>query len=143
MQRDLHLEATYPHPPALVWEAITDPVALAEWLMPNDFRAVVGHEFQFRTKPAPGFDGIVRCRVLTVDPPKELAYRWNGGGQQTVVTFRLEATQNGTKLVLEQTGFAGFKGLVTSFILGRGWKHKLLRVNLPKVIAKLAAQQRA
>jgi uncharacterized protein YndB with AHSA1/START domain len=56
---ELRLEATYPHPPERVWQAITDPRALEAWLMPNDFRPVVGHTFTFRTDPAPGFDGIV------------------------------------------------------------------------------------
>jgi len=38
---------------------------MADWLMPNDFQPRLGHKFQFRTKPAPGFDGIVNCEVVT------------------------------------------------------------------------------
>ena len=42
-----------------VWRALTDPDLLARWLMPNDFKPVVGHQFTFRTEPVPqhGFDG--------------------------------------------------------------------------------------
>ena len=71
--------------------ALTDRAALAAWLMPNDFLPEVGHRFAFRTKPAPGFDGTVHCEVLTVDPPRELAYSWVGGGIDTVVRFTLAA----------------------------------------------------
>lgn len=30
----------------------------------NDFEPRIGHRFQFRTEPAPGFDGVVNCEVL-------------------------------------------------------------------------------
>jgi uncharacterized protein YndB with AHSA1/START domain len=39
---------TYPHPPEKVWRALTDPQAIAQWLMKNNFEARVGHKFQFR-----------------------------------------------------------------------------------------------
>ena len=44
MKRDLRFEATYPHPPERVWRALTDPKALAEWLMENDFEPRLGHQ---------------------------------------------------------------------------------------------------
>ena len=43
--------------PAKVWRALTEPELLADWLMPNDIKPLVGHDFTFRTDPAPGFDG--------------------------------------------------------------------------------------
>ena len=56
-----------PHPPAKVWNALTDPALLAAWLMPNDFVPALGHRFTFQTEPVPaqGFDGVIRCEVLT------------------------------------------------------------------------------
>jgi uncharacterized protein YndB with AHSA1/START domain len=48
MNRDLRFEVTYPHPPEKVWRALTDPQAIAQWLMKNNFEARVGHKFQFR-----------------------------------------------------------------------------------------------
>ncbi|MDN3352045.1 hypothetical protein [Actinomadura sp. DC4] len=43
MRRDLTIQTDLPHSPAVVWQALTDPVALAEWLMPvEDFAPVVG-----------------------------------------------------------------------------------------------------
>ncbi len=64
MSRGLHFEFIYKHSPQRVWRALTDSAAIARWLMPNDFQPVVGHKFQLRTKPRPGFDGIVKCEVL-------------------------------------------------------------------------------
>ena len=59
-----------PQPPGRVWQALTDSALLARWLMPNDFRPAVGHQFTFRTEPVPqhGFDGIVQCEVLALEP---------------------------------------------------------------------------
>ena len=55
------------HPVSRMWDAITDPEAISDWLMPTDFAPRLGHKFQFRTKPAPGFDGIVHCEVIELD----------------------------------------------------------------------------
>ena len=44
-------ERFYPHAPEHVWVALTDPHALAEWLEPNDHKAIVGHKFHFMTDP--------------------------------------------------------------------------------------------
>ena len=137
MKRDLEFAITYPQDIELVWHAITDPEAIAQWLMPNDFSAQVGHRFQFKTDPAPGFDGIVNCEVLTVEPPHNLSYSWEGGGHQTVVTWSLERIPEGTQVTLEQRGFSGFKGLLTSLMLGRGWRSKILGKSLPQYLSSL------
>ena len=135
MKRDLTFTRVYRHPPERVWQALTDSRAIAEWLMPNDFEPQVGHKFQFRTQPAPGFDGIVHCEVLEVDAPRRLAYTWQGGPMRrpTTVTWTLTRVPEGTLLRLEHTGFEGLGGLATSFILGRGWKG-LLRQKLAQVL---------
>ena len=101
MKRDLHFEEFYPYPPERVWRAITDSSAIGDWLMPNDFRPVLGHKFQFRTKPQPGWDGIVNCEVLELSPPRTLVYSWKGSALDTVVRYTLEAVDGGTKLRLD------------------------------------------
>ncbi|MEL7129625.1 MAG: SRPBCC domain-containing protein [Pseudomonadota bacterium] len=123
------------YPPEMVWAALTDSDQMANWLMPNDFRPEVRHVFQFKTKPAPGFDGIVDCEVLEIDPLKELAISWKGGGIDTVVRFLLTPVEGGTSLELIQDGFA-IKDVFPYFILGQGWK-KILRKNLPMAIASI------
>jgi uncharacterized protein YndB with AHSA1/START domain len=107
---------------------------MGQWLMPNDFQPVVGHRFQFRTKPAPGFDGIVRCEVLEVDPPRRLAYTWTGGGIDTKLIWTLARVAEGTRLTLDHVGFRGLRGLMVRSILGKGWRSKILTVNLPALL---------
>jgi uncharacterized protein YndB with AHSA1/START domain len=136
MIRDLQFEAVYRHPPEKVWCALTNPAALSQWLMPNNFEPHVGHKFEFRTKPAPGFDGIVHCEVLELNPPKRLVYSWSGGGLQTRVIWTLEPAPEGTKLRLDHTGFRGLRGWMTSRMLGKGWRSKILVRNLPALLAK-------
>ena len=68
MKADIVVDTVYEHAIDRVWAALTSAEALAAWLMPNDFRPEVGHHFTFRTRPAPGFDGIVRCEVLAMTP---------------------------------------------------------------------------
>ena len=139
MNRDIKIESIYPYPPEKVWRALTDSEALAAWLMPNDFRPVLGHKFNFRTKPRAGFDGVVHCEVLDIDAPKKLVYSWRGGPLNTIVTFTLSAIPQGTKLELEHAGFEGLKALMISFIMEKGWRKKILPLSLPKVLALLEA----
>lgn len=136
MKRELRLEYVYPHPPEKVWRALTDSKAIAEWLMPNDFEPRVGHKFQLRTDPQPGFDGIVHCEVLEIDEPRRLSYSWKGGPIDTVLTFTLEPVPDGTRLKVVQSGFEGVKAILVSFILGSGSK-KIYSTLLPDVIARI------
>jgi uncharacterized protein YndB with AHSA1/START domain len=75
MKKKIRVETVYPHPPERVWKALTDSDAIADWLMPNDFKPELGHRFQFKTRPRPGFNGIVDCQVIEVDEPHRL---WEG-----------------------------------------------------------------
>jgi uncharacterized protein YndB with AHSA1/START domain len=134
MKRDLHFEMTYPHAPEQVWQALTNSDAIGQWLMPNDFLPIVGHRFQFRTKPAPGFDGIVQCEVLEVSPPERLVYSWTGGGVDTRLIWTLKRVPEGTALTLDHTGFKGLRGMMVSGILGKGWRSKILTINLPGLL---------
>jgi len=137
MARKIRFEAVYPFPPEQVWVALTDAAAMSDWLMPNDFEAKVGHRFTFTTKPAPGFDGIVHCEVLELSPPERLAYSWKGGGIDTVVRYALSAEGTGTRLIMEQSGFTGLRGLMISKLLGGGWK-KMIEARLPAAAARVS-----
>jgi uncharacterized protein YndB with AHSA1/START domain len=131
MKADIDVTVTYPHPVHRVWEALTSSDALSAWLMPNDFKPVVGHHFTFRTTPAPGFDGIVRCEVLELDPPRRMVWAWAGGNIDTSVTFTLEQTADaGTRLRMHQVGFHGLGAQLTRRILASGWPG-ILRKRLP------------
>ena len=96
------------HRPEKVWRALTDPLLLAEWLLPAfDLTLEPGAAFAFKTQPHPGWDGTVNCRFLEIDAPKTLSYTWVVGDMvlDTVVTFTLTPTASGTRLSLVQSGF--------------------------------------
>lgn len=133
------IERVYPHPRERVWRAITEPELLARWLMPNDFAPVVGHEFTFRTEPGPGFDGIVRCRVLAVEPPHSVSFTWTGGPIDTVVTITLFEHPDGTRLSMLQTGFRGLKAWLVSRMLKIG-SRQIYGERLPRVLDELAGR---
>lgn len=136
MTRDLQFEITYPHAPEKVWRALTDPRAIAQWLMKNNFEAKVGHKFQFHSTPRPGWDGVVNCEVLEVDPPHRLVYSWSGGSLNTRVIWTLEPAESGTRLRLDHTGFRGLRGWMISRMLEKGWRSKILTKNIPALLAQ-------
>ena len=132
------LERVYRHPRSKVWRALTDAELLGQWLMPNDFEPRVGHRFQFRTDPAPGFDGIVDCEVLELEPTSKLAFSWKGGPIDTVVTLTLTDHANGTRLHMEQTGFRGVKEWFVGRMLKLGCR-KIYGRYLPGILDRMDA----
>ncbi|MFL5606125.1 MAG: SRPBCC family protein [Gemmatimonadaceae bacterium] len=94
------------HAPGKVWRALTDPVLLAEWLLPVvELELEPGAAFTFKAPPQPGWDGIVSGRFVEIDAHRKLSYTWVVGDIDTVVTFTLTPTASGTRLSLVQSGF--------------------------------------
>jgi len=77
--KSIVVERVIPHAPEKIWRALTQAAMIAEWLMENDFKAVVGHKFQFHATPMPGWKGYTNCEVLEVDEPRKLVYSWGDG----------------------------------------------------------------
>jgi uncharacterized protein YndB with AHSA1/START domain len=99
------VERELPHPPEKIWRALTQPHLIAEWLMQNDFKPVVGHAFNFRAVPQPNWSGVIDCEVLAVEENRALSYTWGAMGLKTIVRLTLTPTKAGTQLRMEQTGF--------------------------------------
>ena len=101
------VERELPFPPEKVWRALTQQHLIEEWLMKNDFQAVVGHKFNLRGD----WGGVLACEVLALEPHKTLSYSWNvphdapAFDTRTVVTMTLTPTGKGTHLRVEQSGF--------------------------------------
>ena len=113
--RSLVIEREMPHPPEKIWRALTQGPLVEEWLMKNDFQPVVGHTFNFRSTPVPGWNGIIDSQVLLIEPNSRLSYSWSTMGMNSVVTWTLTPTRAGTHVRMEQTGFrseqdAAYKG---------------------------------
>ncbi len=99
------VERDLPYPTEKLWRALTQPHLIEEWLMKNNFQPQVGHQFSLRMDPQPGWNGVIDCRVLVVEPNKALSYTWGTLGLETTVTFTLTPTPTGTRLHMQQTGF--------------------------------------
>lgn len=130
----------FPQTPSKVWRALTDPALISAWLMPTDFRPVVGHRFTFRAQPMPHWDGVVQCEVLEVDEPHRLRYSWKGGmgefALDTIVTWTLTATDaGGTRVHLEHAGFLPTNAYALEG-MGKGWRGHIAE-RLKQAIAAL------
>ncbi|MFJ7668720.1 SRPBCC domain-containing protein [Lysinibacillus sp. NPDC097195] len=94
-----------------VWETVTDAEKLGSWFMPNDFKAVEGHEFSLQSPFGPS-----PCKVEKVEAPHFVRFAWDTDGWY--VTFEL-------KQIGEQTEFTLTHG---------GWKeasHIIPKANMP------------
>lgn len=132
--RSLVIEKEFAHPVEKVWRALTQGPLIKEWLMDNDFEPVTGHKFNFRFTPMANWDGIIHSEVLTMVPHEKLSYRWNTLGLETVVDWTLAATERGTLVRMEQSGFgadndAAYKGA------SYGWQNFMGK--LEGVVARL------
>jgi uncharacterized protein YndB with AHSA1/START domain len=131
----------YPHAPAKVWRALTDPALVPLWTStgkggrPVGFLPIVGTKFQFVAKPMPGWGGVVQCEVLEVVEPTLLRYSWLGDEKDdvTLVAYRLDPLPNGTRFAWEHTGFTGVGGFVVSKVLASVRK-TMLEVGLPALL---------
>ena len=94
------VEREFPHPPERIWQALTQPHLIAEWLMRNDFSPHVGHKFTLSADW-----GAVECEVLSAEPMTRLVYSWRTKDLDSTVTWSLSATKDGTVLRMEQSGF--------------------------------------
>jgi uncharacterized protein YndB with AHSA1/START domain len=103
--RSLVIERELPHPPEKIWRALTQGALIKQWLMDNDLQPVVGHRFNFRSTPVPNWNGIIDSEILVVEPGRKISYSWNSMGLESIVVWTLVATDGGTLLRMEQTGF--------------------------------------
>ena len=165
MIRAIRLKTFLPYPPEIVWAALTDSKILGRWFMKNDIEPRPNHYFTFKMNPQKGWDGITHCQITSIEPQKHIAYTYRGEATgekalacaglhsdtadkmtkgifaklDTVLSFKLESSCNGTILSLEHSGYKGLKLVIVSLIMQMGWK-KQLRKKLPKVLEQIHNQ---
>jgi uncharacterized protein YndB with AHSA1/START domain len=128
------IERDMAHPPEKIWRAITQGPLIEEWLMKNDFQPDVGHRFNFRATPVPGWNGVIDCEVLLVEPHARLSYSWGSMGLKTVVVWTLTPTKGGTHVRVEQSGFPSD---ADAYYKGANWGWQKFIGNLERVVGGL------
>jgi uncharacterized protein YndB with AHSA1/START domain len=135
--RAIVVEEILPHSPEKIWRMLTQAESLAQWLMPNDFKPLVGHQFTFRTKPMGEWDGVVHCEVLEIRPLQLLRYSWVGGAKSnseygaklvSTVTWTLTAVDGGTRVRMEHEGFRPHNSYAYEVMSG-GWNRMLRHID--------------
>ena len=134
---------TYKHSIEDVWAALTDPYALAEWLMPvTAFELEVGSKFRFQYDPerlCPS--GIADCEIVELDAPHFIAWSWQHRaveGKKQAPPMRVDWTLNpipgGTRVELVQSYENQPWKII--FAMGMGWRF-YLRMFLPKALKNI------
>ncbi len=121
MQKEIKQTWHFNQPPQEVWEYLTRPELIEQWLMKTDFRPIVGHKFRFTTRPKDDceYDKIIDCEVLEVNPFSRLSYFWKGhanNGQyhfDSKVVWTLAPSEGGTELQLVHNGFKVLEDFVS------------------------------
>lgn len=100
-----------------VFDALTNPAALAQWWGPEgcacpdpkvDLR--IGGAYQLDILESDGTLNKLTGRYLAIEPPARLRFTWTWtegayAGVETVVSIALKPHRNGTELTLRHTGF--------------------------------------
>jgi uncharacterized protein YndB with AHSA1/START domain len=134
--RSVVVEREIAHPPEKLWRALTQPHLIEEWLMKNDFAAVVGHRFNLTGE----WGGVLDCEILAVEPNTSLSYSWDfkhddpAFDLRSVVTFTLTPTSSGTHLRMEQSGFRPDQKQANAGAIA-GWNKFL--ANLDELMARI------
>lgn len=165
MKRTIHITSNLQYKTEQVWQALTDSKLLGKWFMENDFKPGLNQEFTFRMAPQKGWNGITYCKITEIEPLKKLTYTYQGSATgekalacaginsemadsvgkgiftelDTILSFTLTPTSNGTCLTMEHSGYKGLKLVIVSYVMGMGWK-KQLHKKLPLVLEQIAKE---
>lgn len=132
--RAVIVDRLLPAAPASVFRALTEPTLLVQWLGPEGsetevemMEVSIGGRLALCVHLPDGSPIRIEGRYLDIDPPGRLVHSWNvvGTDLTTTVTFALEPRGSGTRLVLEQRGFADRDDRQRN---DRGWRDLLDRL---------------
>ena len=126
-EREIVLEAEYPHSIETVWAALTDPSKLAIWFRKNDFAPVLGRPFEFYYQPSPSgnWPGTLFGEILELVPHTRMVWSWSTPPalpvNTSVLTWTLTPTPAGTHVKLVQRGFPEEDQFKSQAAMTEGW----------------------
>jgi uncharacterized protein YndB with AHSA1/START domain len=121
MQNEIKHTWFFRHSPQEVWEHLTRPELLEQWLGKTDFQPVAGHKFHFISP----YGNHSYCEVLEVKPFTKLSYSWQKKSLNdnkpfnSKVEWTLVQKENGTELQLVHNGFIALEDFTGH---ENGWK---------------------
>jgi uncharacterized protein YndB with AHSA1/START domain len=97
-KRSIAFECDLPEAPEKVWQALTTPEVVSEWLLPTDLQPEIGKKFGFRDPAAK--DEPIECEILDVEPLRSIRFSWRDAEARrdwldSTVTFEIAATEAG------------------------------------------------
>ena len=111
MEKAIRLTRRFSQSPEEVWEFLTKPELIEQWLGKTDFQPVVGHKFQFTSS----YGNHSYCEVLEVKPFTRLTYSWQKNSSKdnkpfhSKVMWTLVPDEKGTELQLVHDGFTAME----------------------------------
>jgi uncharacterized protein YndB with AHSA1/START domain len=85
------IERIFDAPITKVWDALTKNEQMKKWYFQlEDFKPVVGYEFQFTGKTEKNVEYLHLCKVTEVISGKKLAYSWRYEGWTAILEKSLK-----------------------------------------------------
>lgn len=118
---DVRFERHYPRPVETVWNALTDPARLADWMGVSHVEPRVGGRFDLMADGPHPMTG----RVLVWEPPHVLEFTWsNTHAPDSNVRYELSREGDGTRLIFTHKGMP----YANSALMLPGWHDFLARL---------------
>jgi uncharacterized protein YndB with AHSA1/START domain len=120
--------------PDRVFRALMSPEVAKWWGAEGLYRVTqwqadlrVGGTWVSSGKGADGKEFQVKGKILEFDPPRKVVktwrYDWDGGGEETTLTYQLEPIKGGTRLKVRHEGFGTRTKACADH--GNGWERVL------------------
>jgi len=140
--KKIEINVSVAYPIETVWQALTKPELMSQWIMETDFRPEVGRQFKFKGKKNKFWRGWTECKVIKIEPLKQLQFTWQNSEKQTptLITYTLTKTDSGTNIQATNEGFDStygpFEGFFFRTMIKAGMK-KEFSGKLPEVLANV------
>ena len=132
MEREIKKTWFFKQTPQEVWDYLTKPELIEQWLMKNNFKPILGHKFQFTfvAKEGSKYAGVVNCEVTDIKPCSKLSYTWDGSTTEgrvfnSEVEWTLQSKDNGTELQLSHNGLTVLEDILNH---SAGWDSCLKKI---------------